>query len=102
MTVPIEAARIASLPTWFLDVIRQHNDEDNVAFKCINNGIPARMATTIDQKIMSVLKALGDEGQIVYAATQSMVMNDRQWQTNYYNNNATVRQQCIYDESSGK
>ena len=81
MTLPIEATRVASLPSWFMDVIRQYSDEDEDVFKYVNNGIPARLSTAIDQKVMSVIKALGDEVQKVYDETQNMVMNDRQWQT---------------------
>ena len=93
MTLPIEAIRVASLPSWFMEVIRQHSDEDEDVFKCVNNGIPARLSTAIDQKVMSVIKALGDEVQKVYDKTQNMIMNDRQWQTNFYNNNAITNEQ---------
>ena len=76
-----------------MEVIRQHSDEDEDVFKCVNNGIPARLSTAIDQKVMSVIKALGDEVQKVYDKTQNMIMNDRQWQTNFYNNNSITNEQ---------
>ena len=77
MSVPIEAVRVASLPSWFLDVIRKCEGDDEDVFRFVNNGIPARMATAVDQKVMSVIKACGGEVQKIYDATADFVMNDK-------------------------
>lgn len=58
LTTPVEAVRIASLPAWFETTIRDVHDTDQFVFKSVNNGIPARTATVIDEAVMRVLVAV--------------------------------------------
>ena len=66
LTTPIEAGRIASMPQWYIDHLRQINSEDTFIFECVNDGIPARTATAIDTAVMRVLDMLEVEGVPVW------------------------------------
>ena len=59
ITVPIEAAGIASLPDDYVEWARSFDDSDEFLFKAINMGIPLRTATAIDSSVHDLLVKAG-------------------------------------------
>ena len=96
LTTPIEAGRIASMPQWYIDHLRQINSEDTFIFECVNDGIPARTATAIDTAVMRVLDMLEVEmsqeqgTEIAYQAMTDMTRQLQSAQREAYRVQATV------------
>lgn len=59
LTTPIETIRLASLSSTYLDWIRSYDKRDATLQKLVNNGVPLRTSTIIDQAVIKMLEALG-------------------------------------------
>ena len=59
LTTPIETTRLASLPSTYLDWIRSYDKRDATLQRLVNNGVPLRTSTIIDQAIIKLLETLG-------------------------------------------
>ena len=59
LTTPIETTRLASLPSTYLDWIRSYDKRDATLQRLVNNGVPLRTSTIIDQAIIKMLETLG-------------------------------------------
>ena len=56
MTVPTEAVRIASVTAGYEEYCKQFDDSDAFLFRSVNNGIPMRTCTAVDNQIMRVIE----------------------------------------------
>ena len=62
MTVPVETMHAASLhESYQSDLVQPVNDDHDFLRKCVNNGIPVRTSTAIDQAVYAVLQQAGVE-----------------------------------------
>lgn len=59
LTTPRETAAIASLSNTYLQWARQFDPSDEHLQQCINNGVPLRTSTTIDQQVIDMLERGG-------------------------------------------
>lgn len=53
LTVPLETVRMASLSDTYLNWAKSFDDSDEFLRRCVNNGVPLRTGTAIDQSIYS-------------------------------------------------
>ena len=58
-TTPIEAARVASLPDDYVDLVGSIDRSDQFAYECINMGVPVGTATAINNAITRTLNKAG-------------------------------------------
>jgi site-specific DNA-cytosine methylase len=59
LTVPVETVRMASLSQTYLQWLRQFSSSDCFLRLCVNNGVPMRTSTIIDQSVIQVLQKAG-------------------------------------------
>ena len=59
LTVPVETIRMASLSQTYLQWLRQFSSSDCFLRLCVNNGVPMRTSTIIDQSVIQVLQKAG-------------------------------------------
>jgi hypothetical protein len=55
LTVPIETIRIASLSDTYLTWIKKFSTSDEFMRKCVNNGVPLRTSSAIDECVIKFL-----------------------------------------------
>ena len=55
LTVPIETIRIASLSDTYLAWIKKFSMSDEFMRKCVNNGVPLRTSSAIDECVIKFL-----------------------------------------------
>jgi len=65
LTVPVEFQRAASLPSDYIEWCRSHaaGNENEFIMRCINNGVPLRTSTAIDDAVLRILKVAKLRGE---------------------------------------
>ena len=56
LTIPIETIRIASLSDSYLTWVRKFSTDDEFMRKCVNNGVPLRTSSVIDECVIQFLE----------------------------------------------
>lgn len=59
LTTPIETVRMASLSETYLGWARQFDSSDQFLRRCVNNGVPLRTSTAVDQSVINTLQQAG-------------------------------------------
>ena len=59
LTTPIETVRMASLSESYLKWLQQFDTQDSTLRRLVNNGVPLRTSTAIDQTVISLLQQAG-------------------------------------------
>ena len=103
-TTPIEAARVASLPDDYIDLIGAIDRSDQFAYECINMGVPVGTATAINTAITHTLNKAGvvkTTNEDIQHMREQCRPENAQWTTDStdYMERDRVRHEDIHDKS---
>jgi site-specific DNA-cytosine methylase len=86
LTVPIETIRMASLSHTYLDWARSFDNNDQFMRRCVNNGVPMRTSTAIDQSIIQTLIQAGVHPDVPASRPQHTASEANIWDVNTHRN----------------